>query len=231
MRNWVKLSPESLEEEWETETLDSLFFQYYAKDEVIQEVKDIFFKNFDNFTSVERINVSDIEQRDMYSGDTLEELKENTSYMNKNIDLIVENIKTGKASTPLFMLKDGNLNILGGRTRCSISNLLNVRIRGTVIDYEKMKQYFSVLREKDFIKDGLGVLVFEPKRIRLKILHDIKKTDTISDKTLGMIENWDGLDDKQISEEIEDLKKFLFHPKKNDSQEIKKDTINNNLRI
>ena len=219
---WNELNEDTLAEEWKTESLDSLFFQSYQSEAKINEVKSIFFQDFKYFTKVEKIDLKNI-QDELYSGASLEELKKTTNYMNKNIDYISKIILDGNATTPLLMRKNNKLQILGGRTRASVSRILNKEVYGTVIDYEKMKESFQILREKEFISDGYGLLSLTNKRTRFKILHELKRG--VTNGILDEIEYFKG-DSKEVKEEeIQNLQNFLFMTKK----EISIITANNKV--
>lgn len=149
-----------LEEEWKTESLDSVLFNIgYNKNEQNQ-YKEIFKKHFLDISILVNIPINNIEKHDQYKGDSLDELKNNTSYMNKDIDYILSNLDN--LPPPFFLLKDNKLQILGGRTRTSISRVIGKEsIEAFVIDYEKMLPYFSKIREHEILKYGFDIFGIE----------------------------------------------------------------------
>jgi hypothetical protein len=206
---WKKIDNVALEEEWNTEQLDSLFFSGYPSKKQVEEVKEIFFNKIHDFATIEKIDYIDI-SRQLYGNNpsSLEELKKSTEYMKKDIDFIANAINKGEAVMPLLMRKNGKLEILGGRTRSSVTKLLNKELRGLVIDYDEMTKHFYKLREKNFMGTGYGVFAMEDKKIRFKLLHHLKKGT--AESIIDSIPILDGLSKEQKISELNDLREHLF---------------------
>jgi len=205
---WKKIDNAALEEEWATEQLDSLFFSGYPNEKQVDEVKEIFFNKIDDFAIIEKIDYNKISRQLYGNSSSLDQLKKSTEYMKKDIDFIANAVNKGEAVMPLLMRKNGELEILGGRTRSSVSQLLGKELYGLVIDYDEMTKHFQKLREKDFMSIGYGVFAMEDKKIRFKLLHHIKKgtAESIID-TIPILE---GLTQEQKLSELNDLKTHLF---------------------
>jgi len=205
---WKEIDKKQLEEEWTTEQLDSLFFSGYPNHKQVKEVKDIFFEKLASFSKIETIPVSSIE-KDLYGNNSsFEQLRESTSYMNKDIEFIKKSLETSAMPMPLMMRKNGELSILGGRTRCSVCRILNKEIKARVIDYSEMAKHFSKLRERDFLSDGYGLFSLESRKIRFKLLHAIKKGS--AEAILGDISILSDFSPSEQQEELNCLKDYLF---------------------
>ena len=214
VNKWRPIDQNSLEEEWNTETLDSIFFSGYPTEKQLKETKDIFFDKFNDFTNIEIIDYKEI-AKDIYGSDkyTFDELKDITAYMKKDIDFIKKGIENNELAMPLLMRKNGELSVLGGRTRSSVARLMGEELQGAVIDYDKMTKSFYRLREKEFMNVGYGVFAMEEQKLRFKLLHQIKKGT--AESMLDDIPILDGLTTEQKKSELNDLKYHLFgnaHP-------------------
>ena len=205
---WKKIDDVALEEEWKTEGLDYLFFSAYPKEEEVKEVKDIFFQKLHSFSKVEDINYNEISEQLYGNATTFEQLKDVTGYMGKDIDLIKRMVQSNEATMPLMMRKDGELKMLGGRTRSSVARLLGEELKALVIDYGEMQKNFYQLKKKDFMNDGYGIFAMEDKKTRFKLLHHLNKGT--AETILDSIPILDGLSDEQKLSELNDLKTHLF---------------------
>lgn len=175
-------TPKDLEYEWEHETIDSLFFSYYPTSEEKEDAKVKFLNHFTSFAFQINLNKEHIEsfKYQLYNGNTLEELQENTRYMNKDISIILNKLVKNEIYTPILLFKNNKLEILSGRTRISISNnILKQSINATVIDYEKMMElmYPLKLRMEKFIDIGYDILCLESKSFRRKMCFYLKSND------------------------------------------------------
>lgn len=203
INKWKPIDINQLENEWDTESLDALFFSGYPKEAEHKAVQDIFFNKFNEFTTQKILTKDDIEQfsHQIYKGNTLEELSKNTAYMGKDINYISSIIKNGEAATPLLIEKNGNLEILGGRTRVSVSQLLDIPIVATIIDNDKMLNAFYEYNKENFLEEGIGFLALETREKREEIL------DCILNNKVNEISNdgeiWGTFNDEQKNRKID----------------------------
>jgi hypothetical protein len=176
---WTKPTRKQLEDEWYTETLDTMFFAGYPKKGQSEKYRDHFIENIDKFSTVETITAEDL-PRQLYVTDTVENLAENIKHMDKDVPGIDLLLKEGKPAMPLVIRKDGKLKILGGRTRTSLSIMAGKEVKAIVIDEEKMRESFYPFRKEEFLKDGYAFFTLESKETRQEIINYLEgKRDTL----------------------------------------------------
>ncbi len=157
---WSKPTKEQLKEEWDSETLDTMFFMGYPKEGESEKYRDHWLDNIDKFSSVEKITKEDL-PRQLYVTTSQEQLAENIKHMNKDVPGISELLKSGNPAMPIVIREDGKLKILGGRTRASLAAMGGKDIEALVIDKDKMGEIFYPLRRAEFLDGGYGFFSFE----------------------------------------------------------------------
>lgn len=195
-------------EEWETETMDSLFFSGYPSKDEAQRYREHFMKHVFDFSNIE--NIESVEGLHTYLTSSVEQLKINIAHMNKDVDYLVEAVLSGKAYMPLLMRKKSLLQVIGGRTRLTIAAMHNKPISALVIDHQKMAQYFRKLREPEYLNIGYAELVFESRKKRVEILRHLKtgSRNLISDEG----EIWSELTPSEKQRLLDEISEHLGLP-------------------
>lgn len=199
-----------MQKEWVEEGLLSFFSMGYLKEKEEDNLRELFTQNALDFTELKKFDSTIFTMIDLYNGETLEELKVNTSYMNKHIDLIKTQIDNNVIMPPLLLLKDGKYEILGGRTRASIQRILgNKELNALVIEYDKMKQFFAPLKEKEFIQSGYDIFALESKKARQRTLYDLKY-GTFDIEKIRVLDTFKELSDKEIKQILVDCCENIY---------------------
>lgn len=202
-----------LEEEWETESLDSVIFNLGYEKEKQNEYKNLFINHFLEISTLRKVSFSEINKYDQYNGENLDELKNNTAYMKKDIDYLLNHLD--ELPPPLFIYKNNKLQILGGRTRTSILRILGKKdIEAYVIDYQKMLPYFSKIREQEILTYGYDIFSIEDnKSLNASLLSAARDIREGMEINLSRIKNkikiLEESDDK-IKKIIYDMSKYLY---------------------
>jgi hypothetical protein len=85
---------------------------------------------------------------------TLEELKDKISHMGKDIDSLSNAMYSGQPLPyPILIHKSSGLEMIGGRTRFGIANILNLPVQALVIDETRLKEVVGDFIYKKFIFD------------------------------------------------------------------------------
>lgn len=205
--NWILPSIHELKIEWKTELIESIWFAGYPSKEDQERYKKHFLDNILTFSTVETVEKWEILDQ-LYTTESIEQLKINIKHMLKDVSCIEKSIHAGTPTMPLFIRKNGTLKIIGGRTRSTVAFMAEKNVIGLIIDRNKMDQVFYPLRRADFIERGFVMSVFESEDVRNNIL------DYIEGKTLRL-PKFKGLfnkkyeNDEHIMREITGIKKYL----------------------
>jgi len=205
---WVKPTKTQLDNEWKTENIISWFLTGYLKKGEEEPYKKVFMDNLYKFSKIETIkNVDKLAQ---YKTTDIDKLKKNISHMHKDVDSLVNQLKSGKGKLPYPLLKrneKGILDVIGGRTRITVATMFNMPVKAIVIDHKKMQTFFYGLRRERFLKFGFDILAFL----------DIEKRQEILNFLLGNKKDispeghfWEEMSDKEKSEQLKNLKKHLW---------------------
>ena len=183
---WVFPNKKQLEEEWKMENIDGWFFVGYVDEKETNRYKDIFIKNFKKFTTIKILKPKDIEKLsvgrlDYYDVNSIDDLKEFTSHMGKDVNYLVKQFDGGSLSMPILRMKDGKLTTVGGRTRISIARIANVPVKVVIVDHKKMIDFFSHERKKDFINVGYDIFAFMSDSLRTQIMKYFEGSMSLDD--------------------------------------------------
>jgi len=212
--NWIKPSRAELEIEWKTEGIDCLWFVGYPSKRDQDRYRNHFLDNIAKFTTVEKIDDIAIAHQ-VYMTSSVEQLEINIQHMRKDVRGIEDSIMFGTPTMPLFLCQNrkelqenGELKILGGRTRSSIALMSGKKVTGFVIDKQIMDQVFQPLKKADFLKRGWILSVFESQKVRSEIIAYIEGAKNSLPKFENILGKCDEID---VLEEIEGIKNLLSY--------------------
>lgn len=158
---WKTLSEEDLLHEWTHENLNTLFFSGYPSEEENSHYRDKFIERYSSFADEVTLTNSQIDSVvGVYAPSDVDHLRKITGHMGKNLDYLLSQFQGGSLPTPMVLSKQGQLRMLGGRTRLALARLLGGEVIVSVVREDLMRFAFQEETISKFIRIGSGGLIF-----------------------------------------------------------------------